>query len=224
MKRLIILAGAMCCLLSTNAQTESSRWSLVPKVGANLIFSEPLDVLCGVTAGADIDWRVSSRIALSSGLSYSYQRYGFKEPISEPTNPVRDGRLVIPLMARAYVWQGLSLSAGIQANFRLHSGMSDHVDRQVVVPPIIEMNDRGNHISYTGTAMDATYFSLPVGISYEYRNFIIDVRYIFGLQNLRIHVNRTTDWFATTTHNTDVCWDSQKVNQLQLTLGYRIGL
>ncbi len=209
--------------------------------GVNLLFSEPLETLCGVTAGAGVDYQVSKRIALSSGLFYSYQRYGFKDlhlsqPIPNAMNSsyydylgglnesqnirIRDGRLVVPLTVSAYVWKGLALKAGIQANFRLHSGIADKHD---------ETSAYGMTLQYdavnTGNAMHACYFSVPVAISYEYSKFVLDVRYIFGLQNLRADwVSEETPYTMTIVSEGETFWDSQKVNQLQITLGYRLEL
>lgn len=214
---------------------------MTPMAGVNLLFSEPLETLCGVTAGAGVDYQVSKRIALSSGLFYSYQRYGFKDlhlsqPIPNAMNSsyydylgglnesqnirIRDGRLVVPLTVSAYVWKGLALKAGIQANFRLHSGIADKHD---------ETSAYGMTLQYdavnTGNAMHACYFSVPVAISYEYCKFVLDVRYIFGLQNLRADwESEETRYNMTIVSEGGTIWDSQKVNQLQITLGYRLEL
>jgi hypothetical protein len=209
--------------------------------GVNLLFSEPLETLCGMTAGAGVDYQVSKRIALSSGLFYSYQRYGFKDlhltqPIPNAMNSsyydylgglnesqnirIRDGRLVVPLTVSAYVWKGLALKAGIQANFRLHSGIADKHDETSAYGMTLQ-NDAVN----TGNAMHACYFSIPVGISYEYCKFVLDVRYIFGLQNLRADwESEETPYTMTIVSEGETIWDSQKVNQLQITLGYRLEL
>ena len=194
-----------------------------------------------MTAGAGVDYQVSKRIALSSGLFYSYQRYGFKDlhlsqPIPNAMNSsyydylgglnesqnirIRDGRLVVPLTVSAYVWKGLALKAGIQANFRLHSGIADKHD---------ETSAYGMTLQYdavnTGNAMHACYFSVPVAISYEYSKFVLDVRYIFGLQNLRADwESEETPYTMTIVSGGETIWDSQKVNQLQITLGYRLEL
>lgn len=241
----------VCHAIVATAQTEKGQWSLVPMAGTNVIISKPLDALWGVTAGVAVDWQASNRIALSSGVSYSYQRYGFQDvgmayvPLNiSPLNnsaynqvlgqnrlynpPIRDGRLVVPLMVSVYVWKGLALKAGIQANFRLHSGKADYHeeiagyhegDATYGLPSELD-------ISGTAYAMHDFFFSLPVGISYEYRKFVLDVRYIFGLQNL----SSTWDVTSKSNYNMEIRYtggtqyDSQKVNQLQLTLGYRIGL
>lgn len=238
MKRLIIFCCMACGLSGANAQAEKGQWSLVPMVGTNMVVSKPLNALCGVTAGAAIDWQASNRIALSSGLIYSYQRYGFKDFIGisisqtngaygqllgqETANnlPIRDGRLIIPLTVSAYVWKGLALKAGIQANVRLHSGIADYHEKTSTYGITIEKD-----ISGTADAMHEFFFSLPVGISYEYHKFVLDVRYIFGLQNL------SASWdVISTTYSMKIryyggtYYDDQKVNQLQLTLGYRLGL
>lgn len=241
MKRILLSCCLASCLIGANAQTERGKWSVTPMAGVNLLFSEPLETLCGVTAGAGVDYQVSKRIALSSGLFYSYQRYGFKDlhlsqsipnamnssyydylgGLNESQNiRIRDGRLVVPLTVSAYVWKGLALKAGIQANFRLHSGIADKHD---------ETSAYGMTLQYdavnTGNAMHACYFSVPVAISYEYSKFVLDVRYIFGLQNLRADwESEETRYNMTIVSGGETIWDSQKVNQLQITLGYRLEL
>lgn len=146
MKKLLIFM-MVCHAIVATAQTEKGQWSLVPMAGTNVIISKPLDALWGVTAGVAIDWQATNRIAISSGLAYSYQRYGFQDLVMACTPminsaydqvlglnfsynpPIRDGRLVVPLMVSAYVWKGLALKAGIQANFRLHSGIADYHEK-----------------------------------------------------------------------------------------------
>ena len=135
--------------------------------------------------------------------------------------PIRDGRLIIPLTISAYVWKGLALKAGIQANVRLHSGIADYHEETSTYGMTIE-----NDISGTANAMHGFFFSLPVGISYEYHKFVLDVRYIFGLQNLSASwdVISGTSYGMTIRSYGGIYYDDQKVNQLQLTLGYRLGL
>lgn len=240
MKRTAFMIAVLAaCTTMAMAQNEKGRWSVIPTIGTNVLFSEPLEKLAGITAGAAVDWQVSNRIALSSGLFYSYQRYGFKKdhipsaPSSEYTTvigyspstetpPVRDGRLVVPLTVSAYIWKGLAVKAGIQANLRLHSGMADYHDVNTSSYGMKLVED----ISNTGHAMHAFFFSLPVGLSYEYKRFIFDVRYIFGLQNLRYDRETTSNsmYNMTIVSHEEGYWDNQKVNQLQITLGYRIGL
>ena len=237
MKKLLIFI-VVCYATVATAQTEKGQWSLVPMVGTNVVISKPLDALWGVTAGVAIDWQASNRIALSTGLTYSYQRYGFQDlelayiPLMNSTYgqfmgqdiynpPVRDGRLVVPFTVSAYVWKGLALKAGIQANFRLHSGIAGYHEEDATHGTMIEED-----ISGTAHAMRDFFFSLPIGISYEYRKFVLDVRYIFGLQDL----SSTWDITSKSYYNMEIrhtgCtqYDNQKVNQFQLTLGYRIGL
>ena len=235
MKKFLLLSAFICSFTCMKAQSQKGEWSLVPMAGANLMISEPLDALVGATVGVGIDWQASKWVAISSGLLYSYQRYGLKEPFNTPgiyqsqdgsfyDDPVRDGRLEIPLTVSAYVWKGLALKAGIQTSYRLHSGMVDHhEDMENVMGYSLTMT---RDIISTGTAMHEFYFSLPLAISYEYRKFIIDVRYIFGLQNLRARCDRTleTSYNMTAQAHAIMSWDDQKVNKLQITLGYRFGL
>ena len=75
-------------------------------------------------------------------------------------------------MANVYVLPGLALKAGVQPGFLLTSKAkwSD--------------NESGKWVDYDTTSKDGLNkfdFSIPMGISYEFSNFIIDARYNLGL-------------------------------------------
>jgi hypothetical protein len=75
----------------------------------------------------------------------------------------------------------------------------------------------------TGDAMHAFYFSIPVGVSYEFNRFVFDLRYVFGLQNLRLNYRSE---YGSSYNQLIVSeggyYGDKKVNKLQLTVGYRL--
>lgn len=100
----------------------------------------------------------------------------------------------VPVMANVYVVPGLAVKLGVQPGFNV--------------------NSKGKAVANTSVgSADKTYelnaksvdFSIPVGLSYEYRNVVLDARYNWGLTKV---------------------WDDRdpKNSVFQFTLGYKFEL
>ena len=92
----------------------------------------------------------------------------------------------VPVLANYYVAPGFAIKAGVQAGF-MTKAKSDGAD----------LKELYNKVD----------FSIPVGISYEFSDFVIDARYNFGLS--KIGKKEYTD-------------TSNKNSVIMLTLGYKI--
>ena len=218
MNRLILFA-LMCVVTMAQAQTEKGKWTFVPTVGDNLIISQPLDYEIGVMAGVGVDWQATGRVAVSSGVFYSLERYRTNLLSMNNDFTINTGRIEIPLLANVYVYKNLALKAGVQANFRLHSGAQDREETSESAYNMTIKTTSKN----TGDAMHAFYFSIPVGVSYEFNRFVFDLRYVFGLQNLRLNYRREYG----SSYNQLIVSEGgyhgdKKVNKLQLSIGYRL--
>jgi hypothetical protein len=218
MNRLILFA-LMCVVTMAQAQTEKGKWTFVPTVGDNLIISQPLDYEIGVMAGVGVDWQATGRVAVSSGVFYSLERYRTNLLSMNNDFTINTGRIEIPLLANVYVYKNLALKAGVQANFRLHSGAQDREETSESAYNMTIKTTSKN----TGDAMHAFYFSIPVGVSYEFNRLVFDLRYVFGLQNLRLNYRNEYG----TSYNQLIVSEGgyhgdKKVNKLQLSIGYRL--
>ena len=218
MNRLILFA-LMCVVTMAQAQTEKGKWTFVPTVGDNLIISQPLDYEIGVMAGVGVDWQATGRVAVSSGVFYSLERYRTNLLSMNNDFTINTGRIEIPLLANVYVYKNLALKAGVQANFRLHSGAQDREETSESAYNMTIKTTSKN----TGDAMHAFYFSIPVGVSYEFNRFVFDLRYVFGLQNLQLNYRSEYG----TSYNQLIVSEGgyhgdKKVNKLQLSIGYRL--
>ena len=218
MNRLILFA-LMCVVTMAQAQTEKGKWTFVPTVGDNLIISQPLDYEIGVMTGVGVDWQATGRVAVSSGVFYSLERYRTNLLSMNNDITINTGRIEIPLLANVYVYKNLALKAGVQANFRLHSGAQDREETSESAYNMTIKTTSKN----TGDAMHAFYFSIPVGVSYEFNRFVFDLRYVFGLQNLRLNYRSEYG----TSYNQLIVSEGgyhgdKKVNKLQLSIGYRL--
>lgn len=191
MKKIMILVVMMVASLTASAQ-----WSVTPKVGFNLANLRDADdgkMKFGLVAGADLTYRVSNPFAISIGAFYSMQ--GAKNDLMEDGVKV-DAKvnldyINVPILANVYVAPGLAIKAGIQPGFNVKHKFKVEAMKQSYETDIPDFN-----------SFD---FSIPLGLSYEISDFVIDARYNLGLTKL-------------------VDEDKAKNSVIQFTLGYKIPL
>ena len=160
MKKLLMMAAVLLCSIGAFAQREVGTFTLQPKVGlniANITDNDGGKSKVGFAAGVEGEYRAADILGISAGLIYSSQgtKFEFEDEdikISEKWSPAY---LNIPILANVYVVKGLAVKAGIQPGF------------------MISKDDDDDAKSFD--------FSIPVGLSYEYANVVLDARYNFGL-------------------------------------------
>jgi hypothetical protein len=168
----------------------------MPKAGFNLAKITDLDdasMKVGLVAGADLIYQINEPLAVSVGLLYSMQ--GAKAKVKEGgvtiKNKLNMDYVNIPILANFYVTRGLALKAGIQPGFNVKHKM--------------KVESGGSSVESDIPNFKSFDFAIPIGISYEISNFVIDARYNLGLTKL---------------------WDqegsSSKNSVFQFTLGYKI--
>ena len=113
--------------------------------------------------------------------------------------------LNIPLLANFYVAPGLALKAGVQPGILLSANASASGGG---VSTDIDVSDAYNTFD----------LSIPLGISYEFDNFIIDARYNLGLTK----VEKTSATIAGQTISNP--YNNVKNSVIMLTVGYKIPL
>ena len=196
MKKLLILAVMMLTTMTVSAQMHAGQWGVMPKAGFNLATVTDADdasMKFGLVAGADLIYQVNEPLAISFGVLYSMQ--GAKAKVKEGgvtvKNTLNMDYVNIPILANFYVTRGLALKAGIQPGFNVKHRMKADVN--------------GNSAESDIPNFKSFDFAIPIGISYEISNFVIDARYNLGLTKL---------------------WDqegsSSKNSVFQFTLGYKI--
>ena len=189
MKKLMILAVMMVATLTANAQQKVGSWSITPTGVFNLSTivgdnSSDASMKVGLAAGADAMYQLSSLVGLSGGLYYSMQGAN-----ASGDNKVNIDELLIPLMANFYVYPNLALRVGLQPGFIVEAkAKKDKIERDIM------------------DECQSVEISLPLGISYEYRNFVFGARYNLGLSK----INKGNG--------------SQRNSVLMFSLGYKIPL
>jgi hypothetical protein len=184
MKKIMMIAAMMVAAISANAQNEVGQLTLMPKAGINIstITGDGINKKSkvGLVAGIEAEYGISEKFGLQFGLLYSMEGYkgkgiavtGQGEQIGAY---IADAKfnfdyLNIPILAQYYVIKGLAVKAGIQPAFNVRGKWS--VDGN---------SGKMKDIGYEPKAFN---FSIPVGLSYEYQNFVLDARYNIGVTKL----------------------------------------
>ena len=192
MKKLFLMAVVMLASVASYAQHAVGSFTLQPKIGMNiadLTDVEKSDARIGLAVGAEFEYQLTDIVSVSAGALYSMQ--GCKD--DEVT--VKLDYINVPLLANVYVAKGFAVKLGLQPSFKVNYKYS------------------GNGASFDGDEMDwapkanGVDLSIPVGVSYEYNNFVLDGRYNFG-------VTKAFDSKA----------EKSKNSVFQITLGYKFDL
>jgi hypothetical protein len=188
------LASALMLLAAstaTFAQHAVGSFTLQPKVGLNiasLTKYDGSDPRYGVAAGAEFEYQATDIFSLSFGALYSQQ--GGKMKDGGTTYTRKADYVNVPIMANVYVAPGLAVKLGVQPGFNVNSKFETTV---------------AGTTGSTDIDAKSVDFSIPVGLSYEYKNVVLDARYNWGLT--KVFDNR-----------------DYKNSVFQITLGYKFDL
>ena len=191
MKKLFLMAVMALATVSSFAQQAVGTFTIQPKIGLNLanLTDSKADIRAGVAAGVEFEYQVSDIFSLSAGALYSMQ--GCKNTIEDVDVTTKLDYINVPILANVYVVKGLAVKLGLQPGFNVSHKLSV---------------DKGSTSGSTDIpGVKSVDLSIPVGLSYEYSNFVFDARYNFGV--------------------TKVADDADSKNSVfQFTLGYKFAL
>lgn len=151
----------------------------------------------GLTAGGELEYRATDEFSLSIGAFYQelgcrYPDYveDLKDDKGNVTTSGMDKNRIkleyinVPIMLNGYIAGGLSLKAGVQVGFLLSSKWKYRMSNITE-----DMGDDGVPQYTYGQPINGCIkpqtnrvdLSIPIGISYEYMNVVLDARYNYGL-------------------------------------------
>lgn len=170
MKKLILMAVMALATVSSFAQHAVGTFTIQPKVGLNLanVTDGDGDIRVGAVAGAEFEYQISDIFSLSAGALYSMQ--GCKGEVEGYDATVKLDYLNIPILANVYVAKGLAVKLGIQPGFNVTSKAS--------------VEKSGTKVTTDLDGIESVDFSIPIGLSYEINNFVIDGRYNLGVSKI----------------------------------------
>ena len=204
MKRIITLAFLSAISLASFAQSKVGTWSVIPHVGvsiASLTHQSGGTVVGdnqsqevkpqarpGFTGGVDVMYQVSDNVGLSLGLSYVQAGCKYKDiddnGVTWHDHYDRMDYISVPLLGHSYIAPGLSINVGVAPSFliygKYHAGLQTY-----------DLDTDGHRTNVKEAEIDQDIkkglhkfaLSIPVGVSYEYENVVLDARYNVGVHN-----------------------------------------
>lgn len=194
--------------LTAHAQYQAGDMFVYPRIGFaitnltnnNIYYnmdSKELDskAKAGLTVGVEAERFISAPLSVSAGVMYTnqghkYPDYGVDDKNAKTFWNCEDSKvtmhyLQVPVMLNLYVADGLAFKAGVEMGYLLHSKA-----QSVMTDGIIDSDN--NYVVKTTERQSAKNtdiyrrfdLSIPMGASYEYMHFVLDLRYHLGLANL----------------------------------------
>lgn len=212
MKRLISsIFAALAVAAAANAQPKAGSFSIIPRLGVtlakvtgdNMHVDENLSLSPkfkpGLLAGADLEYQATNMLAVSVGAFYSRQgeRYNdFEEAHDFTTKHWSEMRNVkqhhdyinVPVMMSVYGARNLAFKIGAQIGFNTHA-QSEMTTAKLTRDENDVVSTESLEKSKSDVALKKVDFSIPIGISYEYMNVILDARYNIGLTKVYKHLD-----------------------------------
>lgn len=216
MRKTLLVAATMLLSVCANAQRAVGTWTLQPKAGINIAKmtnTENGKVRWGLVAGAELGYQASPLLSITAGALYSQQGVNSDVDIYyNNSNSQPDVRMEmtfkmdyvnIPILANFYVADGLAVKMGIQPGFLIND--------KVEISKFGDSTETGLKDFYRDANADVNIpsldFAIPLCISYEFSNVVLDARYNLHLTNAISALGEST-----------------KHSVFQITLGYKFKL
>ena len=209
-KRIFVLVVAVAMSISASAQSEAGSLTWQPNVGVTYTYgivdglNDPVDGAYGLTFGVEAMYMLKEKLGIALGLNYTgynvddddiaysgydryrYYDYGYgygyggyvngsiyERALDPDSRKARNYYFNIPATVNYYIFRGLAVKGGIALNILSTAkigGKSEVNDLEGVV----KVKDFYKPV----------FVSMPVGVSYEIKNFVFDARYTFSLSNV----------------------------------------
>lgn len=196
MKKFLMIAALMVASLSVNAQEVGMF--IKPMAGATLTTMtgdvDNLKMKVGFVGGAELGYQFHNMFALTAGALYTMQ--GARVSNSDNKYMINTNYLNVPVMLNIYPVRGLGIKAGAQFGF------------------LMKAKQGGEDIKDFLKKSD---FSIPIGLSYEFDDAVVELRYNIGLSNIK-----NDNYIENIFYNGNKIDSKVHNNVLMLTFGYRI--
>ena len=176
MKKLLTIIATAFIALSVSAQSEAGSFTLQPNVGftyttATGDWGEGTDGAFALTAGVEGMYMVNEKFGAALGVNLT----GYNTSVETLKDDVIYSNYYFnfPVTANYYVAPGLAVKAGIALNL-LSTAKRDGYDEYDYGFKSVKVKD----------IYKSTFFSVPVGVSYEFNSFVFDARYNFGISKV----------------------------------------
>lgn len=205
-KKLLSIVLALTFSAVGMAQGRIGTYSIIPRIGvtySNLTDDKMTFIsatseetgnsknLIGYTFGADVEYMITESAGISMGVFYSqqgdkYSIYSSDKTSAESLKVENDLNYInVPIFFNKYLGNtGIAIKAGIQQGFLIYN--------RVKYTENDASYDKDGNMTHSSTESHSSKgswkhysLSIPVAISYEYQNVILEAKYAFGLLNVR---------------------------------------
>ena len=194
MMMMLLMATVALTASAQNTLRDNGTFTLQPKVGIGIgMLSGEWKTYAGfdnksrvgLVAGVEGEYYATEWLGIALGLNYAQQ--GWKMEGNGLEKTFKYDYLNVPLTGNFYVAKGLALKTGVQFGFLMSAKVGDS-----------DVKDGCEKLN----------LSIPIGVSYEYGNVVLDLRYNLGLSN----TNKADDG------------NKLRSDLFQVTLGYKFAL
>ena len=205
MKRIAILIVLVTSTLVSMAQNKPGIWSVTPHVGVSfssllggsgiyeITDNEVAEVkpytLLGFIGGADVMYQASDVVGVSAGLSFVQAGCKFKDDKGKNSvvynRNLRMNYVAMPILIHSYLLPGFSVKAGVEPTLLL--GAKSHEVQQSFD---VDREGKKSNFSEDEFTIDIKKrmrkigLSIPIGVSYEYKNVVLGALYHVGVFNI----------------------------------------
>ncbi len=180
MKKLFVLTMMLLAVhVAVIAQREAGDLTVQPKVGMNLSSLSDADKsIVDLCLGLEGEYMLTDDFSLAAGVVFSNQ--GAKYDDKSITYTADLDYVNVPVMANYYVLPGLALKVGVQPGIKMKAKAKmdgGTVDLDILYQEFSSLTGE----KYKVNSVD---LSIPIGVSYEYKNIVLDARYNWGLTKI----------------------------------------
>ncbi len=183
MKKLFISIALMVMTLTVQAQHEEGDFTIQPRVGVTFSnLSDGDKWKTNIAYGVELEHFLADEFSLSAGVLFTNQGCIY-DNLSDDFESDEKIKLhvyygTIPIMANYYILPGLALKAGIQPALRVKTKAQQGGNS-------IDLDNAINLLyADSDVKINKFDFSIPVGLSYEFKGITLDARYNIGLTSL----------------------------------------
>lgn len=155
------MAVALLTATSMFAQPEAGTFTLQPSAGVAIatLSGDGTKAKVGFQGRFEGAYQMTDAFAVSVGLGCS--QYGAKE---EGTNTKKNlAYITVPVLANYYLVNGLAVKTGVEVGFKSSAESKNGDEKEDI------------------EGVKSVIMSIPVGASYEYKQFVLDARYNIGV-------------------------------------------
>lgn len=240
MMKLIFSIVLMLLPFLATAQESSRRISIIPHAGATFSRIDGDAIVIdtkwktGFVAGAEFEIPVARTLSITAGADYSLIGTGLKGGIALSGNDykaygkyknINVSYISIPVQAKKYIGSGFAVHAGVEVGFKVSAKMNMEEDgiRTMRVTeqkhsPYLWENYTEKYDEDEWDNFRIAVIDIPIGISYEYKDFILNASYRFEVLT-GMHMAPQDTPYADNSKTL-----SARNHAILVTLGYRLRL